>query len=309
MPTMDTIWRPAPTGLTGYRVEVDGWAAGAPGQDAETVNAVIDAQGTIWVLQKFEGWAEAPPPRTSLVTRPGEHGAYDGPAYLPPRALTLEGTALAQSRTAAWRARDIISSVCGDPALGLSTLVVTQANYLTRRMAVRRSGDTKTMPISAYAFRWSMILVAPDPRRYDDTLSTDSVGLPQPPSGGLVFPLVFPLTFGGTLSGGQMSLTNAGTMATWPTWVVGGPLDGPRITNLDTGQELVFDPDLTLDGSDLIIDTDAKTVRLGAQSARDRLLVAQWFPLRPGTTAVRFSAAAGSDPAASLIAQWRSAWT
>jgi hypothetical protein len=307
---IDVLYRPTITALTGYRVEVDGWAAGMPGQDVETVKGVVDSQGTTWYLTGLSGWHEAPIPRTSLIPRAGEHGGFDGPAYLDMRAITIEGVAVAADRVSTWRARDIVASVLGDPSLGLSTLVIAQTGHATRRCQVRRSGDTKTQLIAPGAFRWSMILVSPDPRRYADALSSSAVGLPQVGAGGLVFPLVFPLTFGSGTSGGDMTLHNAGTIATWPTWLMMGPVTGPIITNTDTGERLEFDPTFAVPaGQTMTIDSDVKTVLLGGVPRRDRLFTAQWFRLDPGDTMVHFSAASGSDPAASLTAQWRDAWT
>ena len=311
-----SLYRPTIATLTGYRVELDNWGAGNPGQDAETAKGVVDSQGTTWYLTKLEGWSDGPPPRNSLVQRTGEHGSFDGPAYLDTRAITIEGVAVCQDRVSTWRARDILASICGDPTLGLATLVVTQTGYLARRALVRRTTDIKTAPLSLVSFKWSIILVAPDPRRYDNNQQSVAVGLPQVGSGGLVFPLVFPLTFGSGTSGGQMVLTNAGTMATWPSWDVLGPTTGPVITNLDTGQRLAFDPTFDVAaGQHLLINPDAKTVFMDGVSRRDRLFIAEWFDLpgsvttAPGTVNVRFSSASGTDPAALLTATWRDAWT
>jgi len=307
---ISTTYRPVLSILTGCMVGLDGWGAGQPGQDVESANGVVDAQGTTWYLTKIEGWHDAPLPRLSMSARAGEHGAFDGPAYLEPRVITIEGVAVCADRISAWRARDIAASVLGDASLGLSTLVVTQAGYLTRQAEVRRSGDIKTAPMAANAFRWSIVLVAPNPRRYSDTLSTQSVGLPQGSGSGLVFPLLFPLDFGSAQAGGDMTLTNAGTMATWPTWEILGPLDGPIITAVASGEQLLFDPTLTVpDGETLIIDTDAKTVLLSGINVRDRLFTAGWFHLDPGDTQVRFQSTAGSDPDAQLTATWRDAWS
>lgn len=298
-------YRPAITETTPLRVELDGWAAG--GGDT---NGVLDAHGVRWRIRRFDGWHDGPAPRTSLTDRAGEHGSFDGPAFLQSRLLTLEGVAIAPTYAAALRARDIVASVCGDPSLGLSALVVTKPGRPTMRMLVRRSDWTKTGAESPLILRWSMILVAPDPRRYADTLSSQSIGLPVSGTGGLVFPLVFPLTFGTGLSGGNMALTSGGTIATWPTWSVLGPVTGPVITNVDTGEKLEFDTTFTVPaGQTMVIDTDAKTVLLQGINRRDRLFVAQWFDLPPGTTNIRFGSASGSDPAALLTAQWRDAWT
>jgi len=297
-------YRPTLTSTVDAMVALDGWGAGSSGAAA----GVIDAQGTEWILSRFDGWHAAPPPRTSLTDRPGEHGAFDGPAFLTPRVLAVEGTAIAVDLASALRARDIVASVCSDDAL-LYTLQVSEPGRPTRTIGVRRSGETKTSPVHGNAFSWSLLLVAPDPRRYGPAQS-QLVGLPQP-SGGLLFPLVFPLVFGAGQSGGQMTLTNSGTRATWPTWQILGPVTGPFVTDTgNTGKQLAFDPTFSVPaGQTVTVDTDAKTVLLAGVSRRDRLFTAQWFPLTPGSTVIAFGSASGFDAAAKLTGTWKDAWT
>lgn len=296
-------YRPSYTILSPVRVELDGWSAGSPPD--------VDTQGTQWHLTQLIGWQDAPNPRTSFSPRPGEHGAFDGPAFLESRVVTITGCAIATSWTAASQARDIIASVCGDPSLGLSTLIVYATGNPTMQALVRRSAETRTESLGdGILVAFSIILTAPDPRRYSTTLTTQFIGLPQPPTGGLAFPLVFPLDFGGSLAGGEMSLTNAGTMATWPTWQILGPLTGPVITNVTTGEQLSFDPAFVVPaGQTLTINTDAKTVVLTGINRRDTLFAANWFRLLPGTTAIRFTSASGSDPAARLTVSYREAYS
>lgn len=290
-------------------ITLDGWGAGSQSAFFDsTLSGVVDNQGTEWSITKFEGWLDAPDPRTSLTERPGEHGAFDGPAFLQPRVLTLEGVAVCVSHEAMARARDIITSVCGDPSLGLFTLRVSEPGRPIRRCSVRRSGDTKTAAINPTTMRWSMILVAPDPRRYNDIENSKTTSVPSAGAGGLVFPLVFPLTFGAGNTGGELTLTNAGTMAVWPKFELTA-VAAIRITNVDTGAVLAFDPPFFVNNGELlVIDTDAKTVLLNGVNRRNKLVTAGWFPLPPGDTHVRFSGGSffGFE---TLTAKWRDAWT
>jgi len=297
-------YRPTVVSTVPVRIELDGWTAGG-----DDTGDVVDSQGTMWTINTFDGWQGAPAVRTSLTERPGEHGSFDGRAFMQPRVITVEGMAFAVDRASAFRARDIIVSVCGDTG-SLVTLTAYETGRPVKRALVRRSAETKTGPIIDNVFAWSMILVAPDPRRYSDTEHSQAVGLPQAGTGGLVFPLVFPLTFGSGASGGEMTLTNAGTLATWPKWTITGPVTGARIVNTGTGEELEFDPTFAIaSGQTLVIDTAAKTVIQSGISRRDRLFAAQWFLLEPGDTGVRFSAISAFDAATSLTATWRDGWT
>jgi hypothetical protein len=156
------------------------------------------------------------------------------------------------------------------------------------------------------ALQW----VATDPRLYSSGAAlTATVGLPLAGSGGLVFPLVFPLTFGSGAAIPDMVATNTGTVTTWPTFTIAGPVTGPVITNVTTGQILAFDPTFVVAaGQTLVVDTDARTVTLVGVNRRDRLVTAGWFGLAAGVaTHLRFTSAGGYDPAAALTATWRPA--
>lgn len=300
---ISSTYRPSIVETTPVRIELDGWAAGG-----DDTGDVVDAQGTQWVVNNFDGWQGAPGVRTTLTERPSEHGSFDGPSLLQPRVITVEGIAYATDRSAAFLARDIVASVCGDTT-SLQTLVVHETGRPTKRASVRRSAETKTGPITDSAFAWSMILVAPDPRRYADDGSSRSVGLTSPGSGGLVFPLVFPLVFGSTLAGAEVDLVNSGTIPVFPTFTLAGPVTGPIIRNLTTGQRLEFDPTFALAaGETLTIDADAKTVMQVSTSRRDRLFTAQWFKLDTGTTRIRLDSVGSYDPVTLLTATWRDGW-
>lgn len=284
------------------RIELDAWAAGAP--------FTTDSQGTQWELQDMQGWWQSPGVRLSQQPRPGEHGMFDGPAQLAERVITISGSCRAVDFAAAQRARDILVSVAGDSALGLTTLVVYEAGRPTKQAAVRRAAESRALWLADNFFQWSIILTAPDPRRYANAQSSQFVSLPGSGAGGLVFPLVFPLTFGAGAAGGEMTLTNAGTIATPPTWEIRGPVTAPVLTNVATGQKLEFASTFALTtGQTVLIDVDARTVLQGAVNQRANLVVAQWFLLDPGSTQVRFSGASADPATARLTATWRDGWS
>jgi len=301
--SIGTPYRVGYASQSATRVEVDGWSAGAPGD--------LDNNGVIWTMAPLDGWHEAPNPRLTMQPRPSEHGAFDGNGFNDPRVITIPGTAIAPDLATAKQARDAVASVAGDPKLGLTVLTVYVEGNPTMQAEVRRSAPTKTSAIgSSCGFAFSMILTAPDPRRYSAALKTPSVGLASPGAGGLVFPLTFPLVFGAGASGGQLDLDHQGTTATWPTWRILGPCTGPSITDLTTGARLVFDPTFSVPaGVECVVDTDLKTVLMQGVSYRSSLFTAEWFEIQPGGTTVRFAATSSFDPAALLTAEYREAWT
>ena len=297
-------YRPGYVSQSPRRVEVDGWSAGSPGD--------IDAQGTVWLLQRVEGWQDAPSVRLGLTNRPEEHGAFDGPSYLEPRVITVKGAAYGASYAATKQARDIMASVLGDPTLGLQTATVRTPGYRDMQASVRRSDKVLTSEIGkdGLTFSWSVILVAPDPLRYSTALTTLSAGLPVVGLGGLVFPLVFPLAFGTGTAGGDITIVNGGTIAMWPTLTITGPVTGPTVTNVTTGAILRFDPAFTVPaGQTVTIDTKNRLVTLAGVNRRDRLVTAEWFRIATGTQVIRFGSVGVYDPAAQLSVSYREAWS
>lgn len=299
-----TAYRPGYASQSMRRVEVDGWSAGTPGD--------IDTQGTVWYLQKIDGWQDSPGVRLGMTNRPQEHGAFDGPSFLEPKVFTVKGAAVAASYAGAKLARDIMASVLGDPTLGLQTMVVRAPGYRDMQCSVRRSDQVKTSEIGkdGVTFSWALLVVAPDPLRYSTALTTVAVGLPVVGLGGLVFPLVFPLLFGSGTAGGDTIVTNGGTIATWPTLTITGPVTGPIVTNVTTGDQLVFDPAFVVPaGQTVTIDTKNRLVTLAGVNRRDRLITAEWFRIATGTQQLRFGSVGVYDPAAQLTVSFRESWS
>ncbi len=133
-------------------------------------------------------------------------------------------------------------------------------------------------------------LHATDPNFYDTPTKNPVMNL-SPPSGGVGFPLGFPLSFGGSAGGNVITVTNNGDDTAYPIFYVQGPLTGPSITNVTTGQSLGFDLALN-DGDLLIINTDTPNSATYYQSGSypnngvSRLYTittaSAWYGLSPG---------------------------
>lgn len=266
--------------------------------------------GTPYGWSDLDGWLSLPGMRVDDQARPGRHGAYAGQQLSDERVVTYEFTVLPYAGQTFAQAVDTLRRITAvEEAPDEEPLVVRLSGtaWLVNARCTRRSLPVDRM-YAAQARTSAVQWVATDPRLYSPAQQSLTVGLPSPGAGGLVFPLVFPLTFGTGLAGGNMALANTGTVTTWPTWQITGPVTGPVISNVDTGQVLSFDPAFAVAaGQTLIIDTDARTVTLQGVNRRDRLFIADWFGLRAAATAnVRFSAAGGYT-AGTLTALWRHA--
>ena len=287
------------TALAVHTFSVDGWTCGA-----------VDAEGVEWRLTDVEGWfgRSGVGARTARDDRPGRDGQLRGPSYRTERVITLGGLANAPDAATLDAAGEVFAAVCDD-ATALHTLVGTDASGIDKQAMVELNAESKFEHQTGTVAAWQIQFAAPDPLRYATVASTASCGLATT-TGGLTFPLAFPLDFGVGAGGGTLLLTNAGNTATWPTWTITGPVTNPVILNTATGQRLALSG-LTIDaGQTLTLDTDARTVMLqGVASRRGKLTAdSAWFGLRPGATPIAFQAST-YDVNANLSAAWRSAWS
>lgn len=159
-----------------------------------------------------------------------------------------------------------------------------------------------------YANVATLEVIASDPRIYDAAATNPTTGMAQS-SGGLVFPFVFPFTFGTAGAGGQVTVVNTGTVAVRPVLTVTGPVDTPILENVTAGKKLRFN--IVLASTDtLTVDLDARTVLLNGTASRRSALTpdSQWWELAVGSTTIRYSNAGTYQAASSLSFPFRSAW-
>lgn len=101
---------------------------------------------------------------------------------------------------------------------------------------------------------------ATDPHFYASPTLAPSVGLPGP-SGGFGFPLSFPLSFGGSTSPNQLSITNNGDVPCWPVLVITGPCLNPSVQNLSIAGNPSVSFGIQLNAGDvLMVDNDAQSI-------------------------------------------------
>lgn len=86
------------------------------------------------------------------------------------------------------------------------------------------------------------------------------------PGGGVAFPVQFPVLFGANASTGQTSAINAGDIGAWPSFVIYGPIQRPRITNVTTGQFIELDINLATGSDTCIITYDQDSLDINASN-------------------------------------------
>lgn len=270
--------------------------------------------GTPWRWDEMEGWEETPGLDSGTVLRASEHGAWPGLHYAQTRIVTLSVIVRSEPgqmygairQLAAATPIDQLDEVPLVAQFDEETPQLIFARCIRRAVQVGRSNRTG---LARGSLQWE----ATDPRKYALLESQVTTALPQPEPG-LAFPLAFPLDFGTPGSSGNVTVVNTGDAPSNPAFAITGPCSRPAITNLHTG--LVLEYDLALGPSDVLyIDTQEGTVTLNGQTA-NRLYTATTrsapegsFVLPPGSTSLAFRSDDNpSDPAASLVATWRSAY-
>lgn len=152
-----------------------------------------------------------------------------------------------------------------------------------------------------------------DPRWYSQTLLSASV-VAAATSGGIPFPMPFPIPLFQGASSGSVMAANAGTVETWPTITVAGPMNGIAVGNSTTNTFLYFDSLNIGAGQTLTITTNpmgrAATVAGASVVGSLRIASSNWPSIRASATdTFQFYPINGGTSAASqLTVSWRSAW-
>lgn len=265
--------------------------------------------GTDYKIAEILGLA-APPVRTSDRAVARRHGQHPGDDFYDARTITLATHIVESSDTAMSTKRAVLAAAFagGHDETPLVVQIPGVAGGGRRRILCRprRNGFDVGRELTAGVARDVFQLHATDPRIYDDTESSDSVGLPAG-GAGLTWPLTWPLNWGAITESGTITAVNAGNFDTGATIRVDGPVTNPRIENLTVGKTIEIDI-VVATGDFLEIDTEENTVLLNGTASRyDNLTsTSQWWDLQPGSNEVRFRAS--TTTAATLTLTWRSAW-
>lgn len=251
----------------------------------------------------------SPAPRAVAEPRPGEHGATDSTELYGPRVWEVTGNIEAASSDAMWAALDELKA---NLQLGAWRVLRFRRAGLTfdeqARVRVDSPVDATGGTRAAPFITWGVSLFAPDPRVYAATVSSGDYDPTDTGSGGLSFPLVFPLVFG---AGGAAALQveNEGTIATPAVLTVTGPVVNPTLDN-DTVGASIRTTGLELDvGEVAVFDTDSRTLVVNGNPRGDLVDVAltDWWHLARGVNQLRLRGGGMSAGQTELAVTYRSA--
>lgn len=252
--------------------------------------------GTSAGWRELAGWRDSPEGQSSDSQRPQSHGTYAGDVFA--ESVTVTFTFMLR----------------GTPAEKIAALNTIEKyapmDSVERCLAVDDGDGTwvrwgrligRQVPqdkhFSHAPVECSLQFLCADPRRYTLDESTHTVTLPVS-SGGLEYPLTYPLDYG-TSSSGAAVATNTGSIGTSPVVTFYGPLTDPILTT--PVWSMGFRINL-VDGERLVVDTNAGTALLNGTADRLYLIRNDSDPLErcllpEGSTDLTLIAPAGTGRA------------
>lgn len=276
------------------------------------VSLLLSAPEKWWVLTE-EGFG-MPPIEYVTQRGPFQHGETLKDFFLRPRVVQLTMRVNGCSRSEYWDLRNQILGVMRPGRDGTSPGVLRKylANGAVRELECYIVDGPSFPGKSANKWdEWSIMdtlrFQALDPVLRNPALKTFAYVSTGGASG--TFPLTFPLTIAAFSSpGGGLPINYLGNWLSYPTIILNGPLVGPLVRNLTTGEKIEFSGsiasgrvvtiDLTFGHKTVTLDDG--TNQIGFISSDSDL---GSFHLTPGNNQIQVNAT-GTSAISSVVLQW-----
>lgn len=267
--------------------------------------------GTPYPVVSLEGARDLPGIRARDLEYAERHGSATLPDYAGPHTMVL---------TLGVRGDDHPSLEALSEAVRQATPPAAVSSQLFYRDSTRfrwAKPRRRALPEDSSAlWRLGQAVVAfdcPDPREYDATLQTATATLPPTAAtGGISWPLLWPIPFSGSTTPGVglLTLVNAGNVAAALQLVLAAGATAwtnPQVYQQETGALLQLTGSIGA-GDSLVIDTEARTVLLNGTAGRGGMVAegSSWPLLQPGMNTLLIGGT--GDTTAQLTASARSAW-
>lgn len=260
--------------------------------------------GPGYAVRELEGWWEPTASTGSVVQRAGAPGGWLDEAHPMGRRLVARGSIDSGSHAesaamldALWRAL---------PVDGRAPLVVVEDGIASHVMVRQEDKPDITWVTDTYV-TFDFQLHSREWRRLAGDGSGPSrsvtVGLPFT-QGGRRRPYVLPSRIDGVAVSGLVELVNMGSAPPPVVVTFTGPVSRPSVRSEVTGRSQWFDLDV-LPGQSLVVDQDARTVRLNGVSRRGAMR-GEWLAPVPGDRLV-FDAGSFVE-AARMTVSWSDSW-
>lgn len=270
--------------------------------------------GIVYEVVRLTGWSDLPDVDLGNVPYAGEHGARPGSPRAQQRVVTVDFNTIRPRGAASTEA--VLEAVEDATPIraGERTLVVR--SFSGKTLMAYGVVQRRALPMEqGYRRRvegCAIVWVCADPRRYAMSEQSVSIPAPTPGTGGLPFPIEYPLDFGTPGTPGLGVAENLGNVDTFPRVVFTGPMEGPSLTNFLTGARISFDVELD-EGETLVVDCRADTAVAGGATVLPQIgqqsVPLRAFTFEPGETPLVFNADSFPEGGApGCVVSWRSAW-
>ncbi|MFC5268471.1 hypothetical protein ACFPJ1_40735 [Kribbella qitaiheensis] len=258
-----------------------------------SLNTGPNADGVVMTCASLDGWG-SPGSKGGGQSREGAHGESPAPnPKLQARTLQLSGRIEAPTILLRQQAEHTLQA-----ALSLDLFDLTVVDGIPLTVRAQRAGDVSRVDDTDTQVTWQAELRCPDPLRYG-VAKTLTLNLPSV-TGGMQFPMRFPLRFTGSTITGDGDAVNDGNETAPTVLTFTGPLGTPRITNTATGQWIQYN-DTLADGEYVVLYLKAPLVALLQGTALRTGKVSTGgggtWGIKPGTNPIAFRAASGTGTA------------
>jgi phage-related protein len=239
-------------------------------------------------IDGFEGWTDTVPPVVVQSQKAIGDGAYLAKKlYAQGRVINIEGMIACvdeEGTEDSWN--DLVFNAF---PLNEDIVITHQGPGSWKYVTCRVISSVKPTQFMPNGFRFSLDVLCEDPFKYDaqNTLA-GTAGVVGNSSGGMTFPLKFPLVFNGNPAGegNQIVLVNVGTADTYPLIVINGQLDaGWRVELSNTGESLSFAVDVGV-GQTLTINSKTQVADIDGSPVTG-LVEGDFFALKPGVNILK----------------------
>lgn len=258
-----------------------------------SLNTGPDADGVVMTCATLDGWG-SPGSKGGGQSREGDHGESPAPnPKMQARTLQLTGRIEAPTILLRQQAEHALQAAF---SLELFDLTVVDGIPLTVR--AQRSGEISRADDTDTKVTWQAELKCPDPRRYGEAQDL-LLNLPSV-TGGVRFPLRFPVRFTGSSTSGDGTVVNSGNETAPAVVTFTGPLTTPKLTNLLTGQWVQYNDTLASGEFVVIYLRPTMTALLQGTALRTGKVSTGGggtWGIKPGANPISFRAAGGSGTA------------
>jgi hypothetical protein len=252
-------------------------------------DGLLMGEGTPYDVSLAGGFLDLSGVRANQTQRTRAHGGYTEPMFAGGAILDLEMDIMATASTTF--AAAVAALQAGTyPQVGTRPIWWQVPGFGVLTMQVQCLHRVIPLELSyavGFVAKAALQFYAPDPLKYGPPL-TGTTGLPVT-SGGLVYPLAYPLAYGSSTTG-RISAVNVGSAPVSPVFTVAGPIDaaGFQITAVEDGITLQYNGPLGATDS-VVVDTRTGSVVLNGTADRRGLLSFSSWPSIPAASTRTFA--------------------